>query len=128
MAGPNGTKANSQTKPKAKIVEKRRQAPGKTLEAREKQLIELSMNEAERIIRSGKATSQLLTHFLKLGSITEELNREKLRKENILLEARASALASEKVIEELYAKAIVAMREYSGHSISKEDDEEDYDD
>lgn len=129
MSEPKGTKAKRNTTIQAKKTNKRRQAPGRTLESREKQLVKLSMDEAERIIKSGKATSQLLTHFLKLGSVTEQLAREKLKHENLLLQAKAEAIASEARMEELYAGAIAVMREYAGKSsIKNPDEDEDYDD
>lgn len=94
--------------------DKPKRPPATTLKGREDQLIALSMDEAERVIRSGKATSQLLTHFLKLGSTREELERERLEKENKLLDAKVESLESHKRVEDLYAKALVAMRIYSG--------------
>jgi hypothetical protein len=72
------------------------------------------MDEAERVIRSGKATSQLLVHFLKLGSTREELEKERLANENRLLGAKVDSLASAQRIEDLYVKALKAMRVYSG--------------
>jgi hypothetical protein len=80
------------------------------------------MDEAERVIRSGKATSQLLTHFLKLGSTREELEKQRLFNQNKLLDAKVESLASAQRIEELYSKALRAMRVYSGKP--EEDDEQ----
>ena len=121
-----GTKAKRKTSnPKVTDQKERRQAPARTQEAREKQLIMLSYDEAERVIKAGKATSQLLTHFLKLGSVSEELAREKIRNENLLLKAKAESIASEQRIEELYAKAIEAMRDYGGHSQQVYDEDDD---
>lgn len=81
------------------------------------------MDEAERRIRAGKATSQELTHFLKLGSTREALERERLANENKLLQAKVESLASAQRIEELYSKALQAMRVYSGKPA--DDDAED---
>jgi len=85
-------------------------------------MIALAMDEAERQIKEGKATSQLLTHFLKLGSTRESLEKERLERENELLRAKVDSLASMKTIEELYSKALSAMRVYSGRP---EPDDED---
>jgi hypothetical protein len=101
--------------------DKPKRPPATTLEGRENQLIALSMDEAERVIRSGKATSQLLTHFLKLGSTREMLERDRLAKENKLLDAKVESLASQKRIEELYADALKAMRIYSGKPADEDD-------
>jgi hypothetical protein len=103
--------------------ERPQRPPATTPEGRENQLIAMAMDEAERQIREGKATSQLLTHFLKLGSTREDLEKQRLSQENKLLEAKVEQIASEKRVEDLYAKAIVAMRAYSGHPV--EDDEQD---
>jgi len=111
-----------------KKKKKQRQAPGKTLEAREKQIVHLAIDLAEEQIRKGTASSQVITHFLKLGSISEDLAREKLRSENLLLKAKTEALASAKRVEELYSEALRAMREYSGQSLNHVADEDDYDD
>lgn len=94
--------------------EKPRRPPGTTVEARENQLIQDAYALAEKQIASGNVSSQVLTHFLKLGTQRESLEREKLRKENLLLSARTDSMESSKRMEELYADAINAMRGYAG--------------
>lgn len=89
--------------------------PATTPEGRENQLIAMAYDEAERQIRDHKATSQLLTHFLKLGSTREDLEKERLRNENQLLKAKVESLASAQRIEELYANAMKAMSIYQGN-------------
>ena len=101
---------------------KKRRAPATTPEARENQLISMAVDLAERQIMEGTASSQVITHFLKLGSMREKMEREKLAEENKLLNARTEAIQSAKKVEELYAKAIDAMRAYSG-----QEDVDDYD-
>ena len=93
-------------------AQKRR--PAKTPEARENQLIALAVDLAEKQIREGTVSSQVLTHYLKLGSSREKLEQEKIRNENHLLTAKAEAMASAKRVEELYGKALNAMRSYAG--------------
>lgn len=111
-----------------KVIKQRRsQAPAKTLDAREKQLVHLAVKEAEKRIKNGTATSQMIIHYLKMGSATEQLAREKLINENLLLKAKTDALASAKRVEELYAEALNAMREYSGQMKRNEDEENYYD-
>ena len=100
---------------------KQRRAPAKTEDAREKQLISLAVDLAEKQLSEGTASSQVITHYLKLGSTTERLEREKLQRENEVLKAKADALRSAKKIEDLYANALSAMRSYSGR---KDDDDE----
>lgn len=91
-----------------------RRRPARTPEERQNQLVSLSYDAAEDQIREGRATSQLLTHFLKLGTERERLENERLRGENKLLTARVDALASAKKMEELYAEALKAMSSYQG--------------
>lgn len=93
---------------------KKKSPPAKTIEARENQLVALAVDLAEKQIRAGTASSQVITHFLKLGSTTERLEKEKLQKENELLKAKTESLKSASKIDELYAEAIKAMRSYSG--------------
>lgn len=112
---------------KGKQRDKRNRPPANSPETREQQLIALAMDLAEKQLRDGTATSQVQTHFLKLATETEKLNREKLRNENKLLLARVDELESRKRVEELYANALLAMREYSGELDHMElDDDMDY--
>lgn len=89
--------------------------PATTLEGREKQLIALATDLAEEQMRSGTATSQVITHYLKLGTTREVLEQDKLRADVKLLEAKIENMVSADKIEELYSEAIKAMRRYQGH-------------
>jgi hypothetical protein len=86
--------------------------PATTPEAREKQLIAMAYDAAEEQIASGKASSQVITHFLKMGTARERLEQERLRGENELLKAKVENLATAGRIETLYAQALDAMRTY----------------
>ena len=97
--------------------------PALTPEARESQMISLAVDLAEKQLMEGTASSQVITHYLKLGSTKERLEKEKLEEENKLLRARTDALQSAKRVEELYADAIAAMKRYSGNG---GDDVEEY--
>ena len=88
--------------------------PATTPEGRENQLVALAVDLAEKQIKEGTVSSQVLTHYLKLGSSREKLEQERLRRENHLLAAKAEAMASAKRVEELYGKALNAMRNYAG--------------
>ena len=88
--------------------------PALTPEARENQMISLAVDLAERQLQEGTASSQVITHYLKLGSMRERLEREKLEEENKLLKARTEQIQSMKRIEELYEEAIKALRNYGG--------------
>lgn len=88
--------------------------PATTPEGRENQLIAAAVDLAEKQIREGKASSQVITHFLKLATTREKLEQEKLKGENELLKARVESLASAARVEELYKNALEAMRSYAG--------------
>lgn len=85
-------------------------------ENRETQMIALAYDQAEKELREGTATSQLVTYFLKLGSEKEKREREKLENENALLRAKVDAIKSGQTSEQLYKEAIEAMKLYTGGS------------
>ena len=93
---------------------RRRLAPATTPEARENQLISLAVDLAEKQLAAGTASSQVITHYLKLGSTRERLEQEKLRKEQELIDAKRESLKSGQKFEALYGEAINAMRSYTG--------------
>lgn len=88
--------------------------PALTPEAREQQLVSLAYDCAEQQLLNGTASSQVITHFLKLGSVKAELELEKIKKENKLLQAKTDAIESATANEELYKQAIAAMASYQG--------------
>ena len=88
--------------------------PALTPECRENQLISLAMDLVEERIRNGTASSQETTYFLKLGSIRNQLEKEKLQKEIELLEAKKKDLESAESREKIYLDAISAFKRYSG--------------
>lgn len=111
--------------PRARKVtnsDERSQAPGQTLESRENQLILLATNLAERQLREGTASSQVIYHYLKLGSSRERLEQERLRNENGLARAKTEAIESQKQQEIELQEVLKAFRSYSGQ------DDDDYDD
>lgn len=95
---------------------KPRLAPATTPEAREMQLASIAYDEAERQMRAGEASSQVITHFLKVGSAREQKEQRRLELEAELLEKKAEAMDSARRVEELYDEAIKAMRSYGGQA------------
>ena len=91
-----------------------------TPEAREKQLIALAIDVAEEQMRNGTASSQVISHFLKLGSTRAQIEKELLEKQRDLAAAKAEAIESSAKMEDLYLKAAKAMKSYQG-----QEDEED---
>ena len=104
----------------AKAVGKRRAAS--TPEAREQQLIALAGDLAEKQLIEGTASSQVISHFLKLGSIRAQIEKELLEKQRDLAAAKAESIKSGARMEELYLNAVNAMKSYSGQE--EEPDEE----
>lgn len=94
----------------------KRGRPALTPEAREIQLIALATDLAEEQLRNGTASSQVISHFLKLGSTRAELEKEKLVRENRLMEVKAEAIEADKHKDEMFKEAIEAMRRYQGIS------------
>jgi hypothetical protein len=103
---------------------KRRGQPAVTEESRENQLVSLAIDLAEEQLIKGTATSQVITHYLKLGSTREKLEQERLQRENELLNSKVEMMASAKRIEELYEQALNAMRNYAGQDTDEPDVEE----
>lgn len=92
--------------------------PALTPEARENQLISLAVDLAEKQLLEGTASSQVITHYLKLGSSREKLEQERLKEENNLARAKVRAIDSTDEIKDLYKDAINAFRIYSGQGDS----------
>lgn len=106
------------------VVVRRRRPPAITPEARENQLIAASYDLAEKQIADGTASAQIITHFLKMGTQRERLERAKIENENLVLKAKVEAMASSARVEEMYGKALSAMRAYSGQSVDGDEDYE----
>ena len=103
---------------KAKVAEAliEGQTPAMTPEGREDQMIAYATKLAEKQLREGTASSQVITHYLKLGSMREKYEKQKLIEEIKLLTAKTEAIKAEKDRDVLYAQAIEAMRRYSPHT------------
>ena len=99
--------------------------PATTPEARENEMVSYAIDLAEEQIRDGTASSQVITHFLKLGSTRERLEQQRLEHENELTRVKIEALESQQRVEELYVNAINAMRSYMGEVPPPESDVED---
>jgi hypothetical protein len=110
------------------MVSKRpKRRPATTEENRENQLVSLAIDLAEKQLSEGTASSQVITHYLKLGSTREKLEQERLVRENELLNSKVEMMASAKKVEELYASALNAMRSYAGREVEQRYEDE-YDD
>lgn len=107
--------------PKARKEATPKRQPAKTPEARENQMISYAMDLAEEQLRNGTASTAVITHFLKLGSTKESLEKDLLAKRTDLIGAKTDSIRSSKEIEELYSNALDAMRVYNGTSKAYDD-------
>lgn len=110
---------------KAASREPLRPPPATTLEGREDQLIAQAMDLVETRIAEGTASAQETVHFLKLGSVRNQLEQSKLKAENEMLMARVKEMENRSSSEGLYAEALAAFRGYSGQETAQEDEYED---
>ena len=103
---------------RTKVAEEplQRQTPAITPEGREDQLIAYAVDLAAQQLRNGTASSQVIVHYLKLGSLRERQEREKLEEEIKMLKAKTESIKADRERDVLYAQAIEAMRRYTPHS------------
>lgn len=103
---------------RTKVAEEplQRQTPAITPEGREDQMIAYAIDLAEQQLRNGTASSQVIVHYLKLGSLRERQEREKLEEEIKMLKAKTESIKADRERDVLYAQAIEAMRRYTPHS------------
>lgn len=103
---------------------RRKQTPARTPEARENQLINLAVDEAEKRLRNGTASSQIVVTLLKLASTRAQLELEKLRSDVALQNAKKEELENKVSNNDLYAKALEAFRSYKGEEEIYDDEDE----
>lgn len=108
---PNETKSKRQKVP-----------PATSPERQENRCIALAMDLAEKQLRDGTASAQVIAHFVRQGSMEERLKKQILEQQKDLMAAKTEALQSAKRIEDLYANALNAMRRYSGGDLNDGED------
>ena len=96
------------------MVKRPQEPPAQDPVAREKQLINLAVDLAEKQLIDGTASPSVLTHYLKLASTRETVEREILEKQAKLITAKTDSISQAKDTEEMVKQAIDAMRTYSG--------------
>ena len=104
----------STRKESAVTPRKPRRRAATTPEGREIQMVALAVDEAERQIRNHEASSQVIVHYLKLGSTRERREQRRMELEADLLQKKMETMESAKRVEELYEEALKAMRTYQG--------------
>lgn len=98
----------------------RKTRPPLTPEAQENQMISLAMDLARKQLQEGTASSQVITHFLRLGTEKERLERVNLEKEIMLKSAKTDAIENAAKMDELYEKALIAFTQYKGGNQQEE--------
>jgi len=93
--------------------ETRAAKPATTPEGRERQLTSLAVDLAEKQLREGTASAAVITHYLKLATKRETLEREILEKQKELIQVKAENIAKSGQAEELTQQAIEAMKSYN---------------
>ena len=93
----------------------------RTPEAREAQLAALAYDLAEQQFLDGTASSQVIVHFLKVGSTREKQELEKMKQETILVEAKVKDLSNVEELKVLYKDAMEAMRGYGAQDSGEVD-------
>lgn len=88
--------------------------PALSQEAKDAEMAALATELAEKQLRDGTASAQVITHFLKVGAKREKLEMEILEKQKELIDAKIQAYKSAEDMKVLYSKALDAMRLYSG--------------
>ena len=111
---------------KSKAV--KRSAPARTPEEQEQIMINLSMKQAEKMLRDGKAPSQIVVHFLKLATEKAKYENRKLKAETEMLVSKSDLMKAQQRSEELYEQAISAFKSYGGMDVESDDMEDYYDD
>ena len=92
----------------------RQRRPAIDPEIRERQLTGLAVDLAEQQLRDGTASSQVITHFLKLATRREVIEREILEKRRDLISAKTDQIHSQEADNVDYKEVIRAIKEYQG--------------
>lgn len=111
---------------KRKVPEGEAHRPATTPEARENQLISLAVDLAEKQLREGTASNQVIVHYLRLGSRKAKLEEKMLEQKTELVTAQTENMRMAQRVEELYSQALSAMRMYSGQPIDEDEVYDEY--
>lgn len=99
-------------------------APAMSMEAQQNQMISLANKCAEEQLRKGTASSQIICHYLKMGSEKERLAIEREKAELELVKAKTKAIESSERMQEMFSEALKVFSSYRGETVGGEDDDE----
>lgn len=109
----------------------RRTSRARSPEQWENEIINLAYKLAEKKLRDGTASSQLICEWLRRGSEKSRLENEKLRADVEVAHAKIKQMEKTSISGELYRRAIQAFQKYSGQEVTDDIepfDDDDYDD
>jgi len=109
--------AASRKPPESQAPKRRR--PATTPEARNNQLIALAFDLAEKQILDGTASAQVISHFLKEGTLKTKAELKKLELEADLLVVKKQSIQQAAASEQIAKDALEAMRGYQGLDIEE---------
>ena len=101
---PSSRKAEEELKP----------IPPRSEEEEQKLACGLAMDLAIKWMQEGTAPAQVVTHFLKVGSLKEQAELEKTRHEIELLQAKKKAIEMDAEQDKKYEEVIRAISSYAG--------------
>lgn len=78
----------------------------------EAKLIALALGLAERQLLEGTATSQVVTHFLRLGSLRAQVEKEKIELENNLLIEKIQSEKLGQKMQEMFQNLLESLQTY----------------
>lgn len=105
-----------------KTSSRRRTRPPMDPDARENEMINLASNLAEQQLRDGTASSQVITHYLKLGTAKARLEKTLLQEQINLAKAKTKSYQTAEQTEATIREAVEAMKRYKGASEEEFDD------
>lgn len=118
----NTLKKETSSNPAGSEDKKRKGPSGMSAVSRESQLVHLAVDLAEKQMREGTASAQVILHYLKLGSSLYQLERAKLEHETMLLQSKTKQIDESELTREAYEKALEAYKTYSGEYSNERDD------
>lgn len=81
-------------------------------ESKQAKLIDKAFELAEKQLEEGTASAQVITHFLKLATEREKLERQKLEYESNLMAAKVGAIQAAEENAQKLEEVMNAMRSY----------------
>lgn len=108
-------KLQNNNKPSRKVAQ-RQIAPAANPESREQQMINHAVTLAEKQLMDGTASAAVITHYLKLATKKEHLEREILQEQAKLVKAKTENITDAKNNENLAKEAVDALKGYTSGS------------